>query len=213
MKFNSPKKPRDFAEEDRTGLVLFARRYSNFVSPPTLYPALGFAICLSVMPFWTAIGWGVVYGLLVSLMPILVVLAMLHWGYVEELHMSNTRERRIPYLSAIFGSLIMWGLASYFNLQDRVVHLAIFNLINLIILFLITIYWLISMHTAAAAAFSALIGVIWGWIPAFLIGLPVLVSVTAARLYLRRHSPAQAFGGIILGISTVSLMHWLGYFA
>ena len=212
MKFNSLKEPRDFYEQDRTGLVRFARSYSNFVSPPTMYAALGFAVCLSVMPFWTAIGWGVVYGLLVSLMPILVVLGMLYFGFVEELHMSNTRERRIPYLAAIFGSLVMWGLATYFNLQDRVVHLAIFNLINLVMLFLITIYWLISMHTAGAAAFSALIGVIWGWMPAFLIGLPVLISVTAARIYLRRHSPAQAAGGIFLALATVGSMVWLGYF-
>ncbi|MFK7802247.1 MAG: hypothetical protein AB8G95_11485 [Anaerolineae bacterium] len=213
MNFNSPLEPRDFNKQARIGRVLFARRYSNYVSPPTIYAALGFAICFSVMPFWTAIGWGIVYGLLVSLLPILVVLAMLYFGYVEELHMSNTRERRIPYLAAIFGSLVMWGLAYTFELEDRVLHLAIFNVINLVMLFLITIYWLISMHTAGAAAFSALVGVIWGWIPAFLIGLPVLVSVTVARLYLRRHSPAQAAAGIILGFSTVGLMHWLGYFA
>lgn len=213
MKFNLPIPPRDFNKQDRIGLVRFARSYSNFVSPPTIYAALGFAVCFSVMPFWAAIGWGIVYGLLVSLMPIMVVLGLLYFGYVEELHMSNTRERRIPYLAAIFGSLVMWGLATYFNLQDRVVHLAIFNLINLVMLFLITIYWLISMHTTGAAAFSALIGVIWGWVPAFVIGLPVLISVTAARLYLRRHSPAQAAGGIFLGLTTVGLMRWLGYFA
>ncbi|MFT7585177.1 MAG: hypothetical protein ACI9EW_001600 [Cellvibrionaceae bacterium] len=213
MNLNTPKQPRDFDEANRTGLVLFARQYSNFVSPSTIYAALGFAICFSVMPFWSAIGWGIAYGLLVSLFPIIVVLLMLHFGYVEELHISNTRERRIPYLAAISGSLVMWGLAYYFNLQDRFLHFALFNVLNLVMLFLITIYWLISMHTAGAAAFSALIGVIWGWVPAFLIGLPVLISVTAARLYLRRHSPAQAFGGIFLGLSTVGFMHWLGYFS
>lgn len=213
MKFNSPEQPLDFYEQDRTGLVRLARNLSNFVSPPTMYATLGFAVCLSVMPFWSAIGWGFVYGGLVAVMPMLVVLLLLRFGYVKELHMSNTRERRIPYLAAIFGSLVMWRLATYFDLQDRVAHLAILNLVNLVMLFLITLYWLISMHTAGAAAFSALIGVIWGWLPAFAIGLPVLVSVTAARLYLRRHSPAQALGGICLGFSTVGMMHWFGYFA
>jgi len=206
-------KPRDFDILDRIGPVLLARRFSNWVSPPTLYPPLGFAICFSVLPFWPAVGWGTAYGVLVSLLPILVVLGMLKFGFVEELHMSNTRERRIPYLSAIFGSLIMLWLANRFALPSLIVDLALFNFINLTLLFLITMVWLISMHTAAAAALSALIGVIWGWIPAFLIGLPVLVSVTAARLYLRRHSPAQAIAGIILGFSTVGIMHWLGYFS
>lgn len=213
MNFNSPSEPRDFNKQARVGPVLLARRFSNWVSPPTLYPTLGFAICFSVLPFWSAVGWGTVYGVLVSLVPILVVLGMLKFGYVEELHMSNTRERRIPYLSAIIGSLLMLWLANAFELPSKIIDLALFNFINLTLLFLITIYWLISMHTAGAAAFSAIVGVIWGWMPVFLIGLPVLLSVTAARLYLRRHSPAQAAGGIILGFSTVGLMHWLGYFS
>ncbi|MEM9775023.1 MAG: hypothetical protein AAF902_10610 [Chloroflexota bacterium] len=212
MKFNSPSQPRDFDLNDRTGLVRFARTFSNFVSPPTIYAVLGFAVSFTFMPFWTALTWGVVYGLLVSLFPILVVLAMLKFGFVEELHMSNTRERRIPYLAAILGGVISWGLAVFYQLEVHFLHLAIFTVLNLVLLFLITLYWLISMHTAGAAAFSALLGAMWGWIPATLIGLPVLVSVTAARLYLRRHSPAQAIAGIALGFFSVGVMVWMGYF-
>lgn len=156
--------------------------------------------------------WGVVYGLLVSLFPILVVLTMLKFGFVEELHMSNTRERRIPYLAAILGGLASWVLAAVYQLEVHFLHLAIFTVLNLVLLFLITLFWLISMHTAGAAAFSALLGAMWGWLPATVIGLPVLVSVTAARLYLRRHSPAQAIAGIALGFFSVGLMVWLGYF-
>ena len=212
MKFNSPSKPRDFNEEDRRGLVLFARRFSNIVSPPIMYAILGFGVTFAFMPFWSALGWGIAYGLLVSLFPILVVVAMLQWGYVEELHMSNTRERRIPYLSAVVGALIIMGLAMWFDLEDHFLALTLFTALNLGILFFITLFWLISMHTAGAAAFTAIIGVIWGWVLAGLIGLPVLISVTAVRLYLRRHSVAQAAAGIALGFSTVGIMSWLGYF-
>lgn len=212
MKFNSPSEPKDFREEDRHGLVLFARRYSNIVSPPIIYAVLGFAVTFSFMPFGPALLWGVVYGLLVSLFPILVVVAMLQLGWVEELHMSNTRERRIPYLAAVLGAVIVLTLAQTYQLDHRFVHLTLFTTINLFLLFCITLFWLISMHTAGAAAFTAIVAVLWGFLPAIYIGLPVLASVTAARLYLRRHSVAQAVAGIILGFSTVGLMYSFGYF-
>ena len=93
--------PRDFEIQNRTGLVKFARVYSNVVSPPVMFAILGLAISLKIMPFWPGLGWAAVYGFLVSLAPILFVLYLLKTGRITELHMSNTRERSIPYLSAI----------------------------------------------------------------------------------------------------------------
>jgi membrane-associated phospholipid phosphatase len=206
------KLPLDQLAQNRTGFVKAARIYSNVVSPPVMFAVVGLALGLHVLPSWTGFLWAAVYGLLVSLAPILVVIFLLKTGRIAELHMSNTRERNIPYLSAILFAAIAYGLIAQFNGPELLRCLALFNVIELTALTLINHFWLISLHATGAIASAVLAGLVFGWPMGLLIGGPLVISVCWVRLFLKRHTPAQIVAGLALGTAVVLILVPFGCF-
>ena len=202
--------PKDFHEANRTGWVKAARVYSNAVSPPTMFGALGLAIALYERPSWEGFAWGAGYGFMVSLLPILFVLFLLYTGRIAELHMSNTKERFLPYVSAIVCSALMLGITLWWDGPSLLVGVLVFNLVELIALNLITMYWLISMHSTAAIATAIFVGLVWGLSWGLWIGVPLVVSVSFVRIYLQRHTVAQVLAGLVLGVLSVWVLVPLG---
>ncbi len=203
--------PLDHHAHNRTGLVKSARIFSNIVSPPVMFALLGIAIPLKTLPFWPGFGWAAVYGLLVSLAPILVVLYLLKTGRISELHMSDTRERHLPYATAVVFAFLAFGIVSWFDGPELLRCLLIFNIIELAALGLINIWWLISIHTTGVIATWLIVGLVWGWM-ASLIVVPLVIGVSWVRLYLRRHTPAQVLAGFALGIASVLSLTLVGCF-
>jgi len=206
------KLPLDLLAHNRTGFVKTARIYSNVVSPPVMFAVVGLAFGLYVLPDWAGFLWAAVYGLLVSLAPILVVLFLLKSGRIAELHMSNTRERNIPYLSAILFAGIAYGLIAFFNGPELLGCLALFNVIELTALTLINHYWLISLHATGAMAAAVLVGLVFGWAASLIVGIPLVGSVCWVRLFLKRHTPSQVVAGLALGTAVVLILVPFGCF-
>ena len=205
--------PKDFLESNRTGWVKAARGYSNVVSPPTMFAALGIAISLYERPSWEGFAWGFGYGVMVSLVPILFVLFLLYTGRIAELHMSNTKERFLPYVSAIVCAGLMLGIAWWWEGPSLLIGVLVFNIVELIALTVITMYWLISMHSTGAMATALLVGMVWGSGWGFAVGIPLIASVSFVRLFLRRHTVAQVLAGLILGALSVWVLIPLGLMA
>lgn len=205
--------PRDFYQAQTIGLIKLARVYSNVVSPPVMFGVLGLAICLYALPVASAVVWFLVYSFWVSLFPILFVLYLLHIGWIKELHMSDTRERHLPYLVAVLSAGLTWGITHWFEGPELLRCLVLFNIVELIMLGLVNTVWLISLHSTGASAVTAVVYYVWGLNAALFIGLPLVVSVSVVRLYLRRHTPSQILAGIALGGVAMSLMRWVGCFA
>lgn len=197
------KPPLDLLVKNRTGLVKAARIYSNIVSPPVMFAVVGLAFGLHALPNWVGFFWAAVYGLLTSLAPILVVVYLLKTGRIAELHMSNTRERNIPYLSAILFAAVAYGLITSFDGPALLRCLALFNLIELTALTIINQFWLISLHSTGAMATAVLVGLVFGWSTSLLLAGPVVISVCWVRLFLKRHTPAQVVAGLFLGTAVV----------
>lgn len=204
--------PRDFHKDSHTGRIKAARLFSNIVSPPVMFAILGVAFGLYEIPNFTGFLWTAVYGLLVSLAPILVVLYFLKTGRIKELHMSDTNERHLPYISAIFFALLAFGIISYFDGPELLRCLALFNAIELTALGLINIKWLISLHSTGITATFLLVGLVFGWIYAFVLVLPFVFLVCYVRLYLKRHTVGQIIAGILLGLASVWVMTLLNCF-
>lgn len=206
------KSPLDFAAENRTGFVKIARIYSNVVSPPVMFAILGIAFALKDLPFFTGMGWATVYGLIVSLAPILVVLYLLQKGYIKELHMSDTRERHIPYIASIIFAGLAWFILWRFQGPVLLQCLAIFNVIELALLAIINVYWLISLHSTGIMASFVLVGLVWNWETAVIIVIPFVITVCWVRLYLKRHTPGQVIAGLALGAISVLSLTTIGCF-
>lgn len=197
--------PRDRQIENRIGFVRFARIFSNVVSPPVMFAILGIAFALKERPFWPAIGWAAVYGLLSSLGPIIIVLIMLKTGRISELHMSNTSERHLAYIAGVMFAATAFGIISWQDGPPLLQCLALFNVIELTALGLINIGWLISLHSTGIMATLVLVGLVFGW-TASLIVVPFVIAVCWVRLFLKRHTPAQVAAGLVLGaVSAFSL--------
>lgn len=204
--------PLDFLSENRTGLVKFARIYSNVISPPIMFAVLGIAFGIKERPFLNGFLWATIYGVTVSLAPLLVVFYMLHKGYIKELHMSNTRERRLPYVASILFASLAIIILTRFNGPGLLRCLAIFNVIELSLLALINIYWLISLHSTGIMASFILTGLVWNWEVAFLVVLPFVITVCLVRLYLKRHTRNQVLAGLALGAFSVYCLTFFGCF-
>lgn len=204
-------KPRDWHPTARIGRVGAARVFSNVVSPPVMFAVIGMALALYALPSWRGLAWGAVYGLLVSLAPILFVLYLLRRGHIAELHMSSTRERHLPYLMSILCAGLTLLISRLFQGPELLVCLAWFNIIELATLAIINVYWLISIHATAMASTLVIAWLVLGaWTLA--ITLPLLILVSWVRLYLKRHTPAQILAGISLGTATVLTLTLFGCF-
>ena len=204
--------PLDQLAQNRRGLVKAARIYSNVVSPPVMFAVVGLAFGLYELPGWDGFLWAAVYGLLVSLAPILVVIYLLKTGRIAELHMSNTRERNIPYLSAILFAAVAYGLIVGFNGPELLRCLALFNVIELTFLAIINHFWLISLHATGAMATAVLLTLVFGWPTGLLVGIPLIFSVCWVRLFLKRHTVAQVIAGLLLGAMVVLSLTPFGCF-
>ncbi len=204
--------PRDFHKDSHTGRIKAARLFSNIVSPPVMFALLGLAFALYERPNLNGLLWAAVYGFWVSLAPILVVLYFLKTGRIKELHMSDTSERHIPYITAVFCALIAFTIISTFNGPQLLRCLTIFNAIELIALGIISIKWLISLHSTGITAVFLLVGLVIGWSYALILVLPFIFIVSFVRLYLKRHTPAQIVAGILLGIASVGVLTLGGCF-
>jgi membrane-associated phospholipid phosphatase len=203
--------PLDEARKNRTGFVRAARLYSNLVSPPTIFAVLGLALAWHELPLLPGFFWASVYGLTVSLAPILFVLYLLKTGRIRELHMSNTGERHWPYLTAVLCAALAYALLIWFDGPDLLRCLSLFNVIELAALGLINIFWLISIHATGIMAAFVIVGFVFGWAAALLV-IPFVISVCWVRLYLRRHTPAQVTAGLILGVASVLVLTLTGCF-
>jgi len=204
-------KPLDHYEEHRTGTVKAARLFSNIVSPPVLFALLGLAFALYERPSLNGLFWAALYGFFVSLLPILIVLYLLKTGRIAELHMSNTGERHIPYISAVLSAGIAFLIITFFDGPELLRCLTIFNMIELSILGIINAFWLISMHSTGIMATFLLVGLVFGWAYSLIV-LPFVIMVCVVRLYLRRHTALQVIAGLGLGILTVYFMTLIGCF-
>ena len=201
--------PLDRELANRIGLVKAARLYSNIVSPPVMFAVLGLILALTALPIWQGLAWAAIYGFFISLLPILFVLYLLRNGYISELHMSNTRERHWPYISAVLSALFAYGLVQWLNGPPVLSCLTLFNTIELAALGSINVFWLISLHSTAVAAVTIIVGLVYGWGYALLL-LPLVISVCWVRLYLRRHTLAQVIAGLGLGAASVFSLTLIG---
>ena len=195
--------PIDSAES--TGLTKQIRLFTHIVSPPVIFALLGFAVAWAQRPFWNGLLWGTIYGLLISLAPILYVLWLLKTGQVGDIDMTK-EERRRPYLVAVLCAMVAAGIVYFGGGPLYLLHLTLLNIIALAAMGAINMVWQISNHATAIVAAMWVMGAIYDrWVAALI--LPLVILVSFARIYLRRHTPSQIVAGLALGsLSVLSLL-------
>jgi hypothetical protein len=177
----------------------WARVVSNLFSPPMVWAALAFPIAFrDAKTQGQALEWAFVYILLVCLLPAGFVGFLVWRGNITDLHMEKREQRFRPFLVSIICTTIAWWTLRLMGAPPVVPIFALFALIQISVMALITLVWQISMHTMSIAGAAIATGVLFGIVPA-LLTVPLVVLVSAARLKLQRHTPAQIVGGTMVG--------------
>lgn len=190
--------PRDQQPYGGEFWVTAARRVSDILSPPLVFAIFGIFLSIHSRPNWQGVLWGLYYGLLISLLPLFSVIYMVRTGRAKDLHISDQRQRRIPYLFSIFGALVVFVSVQGFSGPPLLGSLAAGNVFGLTALALINQVWLISNHTASISMVVVFSGLAFGGMVMLLLS-PLVVIVFLARWFLRRHTVTQLIGGVIVG--------------
>jgi membrane-associated phospholipid phosphatase len=141
--------------------------------------------------------FAVLYFLIAVPLPVAYVLWLVKTGRVSDFHLPDRRDRKVPFLLAIGSALCAAALLFYFGAPAIFMAPVVTALAETMILFLITLIWQISIHTATTAGlvtFAVL--AIGGGATAFLLLVPLVMW---ARIYLGRHTLAQTVTGACLG--------------
>jgi hypothetical protein len=154
--------------------------------------------------------WAVLYGLLVSLLPLGIVLYMLKTGRISDLHIHNRDERHIPYLITFVGTVIAFIVTHVFGGSQLLRSLLVCNIVGLAFLGFINVRWLISNHTASIMLAAVFSGFVFGRTASVAL-TPVVGLTFLARLVLRRHTIAQLVAGLLVGAAPVLVLANLGY--
>lgn len=177
----------------------WARIVSDLVSPPLVWAILVIPVALQYSQSTiNAIFWAVLYAIFVSLLPILYVAYNVWRGNISDIHMKNRSERIRPLLVSILCTAIVWGLLKILGAPRAFPLLALMSLVQITIIALITRGWQISMHMMSIAGAVVAIGIIFN-VSVGLLMIPLVPLVAAARLNLKRHTPAQVIAGTVIG--------------
>ena len=142
--------------------------------------------------------WAILMLLLVTGLPLTYLLLGIKRGWISDMELSRREERPCFILVSLSSDLLALGILWLAKGPHLLSVLIMTYLCLATVMFSISIFWKISMHMAGVGGFSTALlfvfGAAAGW--AFL-SLPL---VAWARLYRRKHTPAQLAAGAIAGI-------------
>jgi len=185
---------------------------------PLFVPTYAFAILLTMPAYFSAVmpaqaKWMVI-GLIfftTCVLPTSLFYLMIKTGIITTKWLSKREDRTLPYIV----SIIFFYLAYYMlkRLQISAVYYYFMigaTFLNIIVMG-INFLWKISSHTASIGALAGmLVGISYFLGTSYfgLIAVTILVSgvVGFARLKLQAHTPAQIYGGFLLGFFTIMAM-------
>jgi membrane-associated phospholipid phosphatase len=180
--------------------ISWARLVSDLLSPPVVWAAMAFPIAFrDADSRQQALTWALSYGGLVCVLPMVYVAWMVKRGSITDLHMGVREQRIRPFVVSLICTMIAWWALRLMGAPPVMPLFAMFSLVQIAVMALITLVWQISVHamsiTGAAVAAFAFFGPMWA-LPI----VPLVVLVGAARLNLKRHTLAQVVAGSALGV-------------
>ena len=123
--------------------------------------------------------WGVIHGVLVSLVPILYVVWLLKNERIGDINMTK-EERRGPYLVAVICASLASAIIYFGGGPEYLFHLSLLNILALGAMAAINMVWQISNHSTAIVSAMWVLGAVFDrWIAALV--LPLVVIVCFAR--------------------------------
>ena len=184
----------------------WARIVSDLVSPPVVWAVMVIPVAAEYAdtPLQAAF-WAILYSMFICVIPVGFIAWMVKTGKIGDIHMKERRERFRPLLVTIICTSIVWWLLRRFDAPAPFPLLALMTLVQVTFMMLVTFVWQISMHMMSIAGAAVVTGIIFSTSAAMTL-IPIVMLVGAARLRLKRHTPAQVIAGTIMGALVPVLM-------
>jgi len=151
-------------------------------------------------------GWLAMIGLNSLFFPLLVVALLKGLGMNKSFLMDDPRERIIPLLSVMIFYFWMNHVMGHLSNMPLILHvLTLGSFWGIIVIFMINIFFKISMHTAAAGSMLGLLIVLMiispvNMLEPFSIALVVAGIAGTARMLLNAHRMSEIWAGYIVGL-------------
>lgn len=190
--------PLDAIPEERTFLIRVARLYSDIFSPPSTFAMFGFVLAWFELPFWKGSLHAAIFGICSTLLPILYILHRMKIGRITDIHISEPKDRQVPYLLGVIGAGLAFLVLKKLGSSPLLLTFILGNILAVGMLTIINSYWLISAHTTSISLIAVFAGIAFN--PTIGLSLIVLVGLTfSIRLFLRRHTVSELVAGLLLG--------------
>lgn len=140
------------------------------------------------------------------LLPALCVLLLKALGFIESIRMHKLKDRVIPLIASMMFYFWAYQVAKGTNMPFVLNVLLLGNFWGIILVFMISIFYKVSMHTAAAGGMLGIVMVLM-FINPINMQLPLFAAlliaglVGTARLTLKAHTPAEVWLGYAVGVA------------
>lgn len=183
----------------RNADLSWARVVSNILSPPVVSALMVIPVAVAYsITAQHALYWSLIYISATSIIPTVYIAWLVRCGKITDIHMPIRRERYRPYAMTIICTIMAWWIMRVMGASPVLPLLAVFSLAQILVMAGITFFWQISMHTMTITGAAVAFGLFFDMRYALWM-LPLILLVGAARLYLKRHTPAQIIAGTAVG--------------
>ena len=178
----------------RTGL---ARVVTELLAPANLAVGQLLLVGWHSAPGPAGLGWGLLAATFCGLLPYGIVIAGVRRRRWTDRHLRTRQQRPVPLLAGI--ASVLAGLAALLALDAprQLIALVVAMLTGLATTLVVTLWWKLSVHTAAASGTVAILALTFG--PALTLTVPMVALVAWARVRLGDHTAAQTLAGAALG--------------
>jgi membrane-associated phospholipid phosphatase len=173
-----------------------ARGISHLLCPP-MVAWVGVLFVAAIQP--SLKGWvcAVAYMLIAILGPLLCLFGLLHRGRISDLDVTQRGERPVPFIVALGGGMTAWLCLYAVGAPTLLIRFAAAHLSVMALMFVITLFWKISVHSAGMAGVATLAA---SWLGGLqVLALTFVILVGWSRIRLGRHTVGQVVAGGILG--------------
>ena len=193
-------------------------KFISFIFQPLLMPTLGFIILLQ-MPVYFAVvipasaKWmlmGIVF-FTTFMLPAAFIFFMIKRGMIGSLYIDSREERTVPYIITIVFFILAYYLLKRLQLSPIYAFFMLNAILLVISVLLVNMFWKISSHMAAIGALTGMAIGLSHFLGILFLGLVMGALVLSglvgyARLRLNAHTPAQVYGGFLLGACLVAFL-------
>ena len=174
---------------------------SQVGSPPVVM-ALSILLAAAVMAQAIALMWASVYVALAIALPVLQLVWLVRRGQVADLDVRHRKQRSKPMIFMLVCGAVGWAVLAIGSAPLLLILITGAALFQMVVIFLITLRWKISVHCSAAAGAATIVLLVVGTPLPLLLGVPLIAW---SRIRLRHHTLAQTIAGSLLGATVYSV--------